>query len=456
MTTQEAMDSAENATILAIRATLSNQIDSARIVTEDTELTAAAAIWNGAVDHHPALVVRCETTAEVQHSVQSARDFGMPLSVRGGGHDWAGRAIREGGLVIDLSRMREVSVHDGIATVSGGATSEDVAAAADQVGLTAAAGTVGAVGMTGLTLAGGYGPFCGRFGLAADNLVSAKVVLADGQIVNAGQDGDRELLWALQGGGGNFGVVTSIGVVLHPLEEVLAGSFTFSFEDAERILAGYGDLVSRAPDDLTAVLSIVPTDDGTPVIVVSPTWSGPIPDGYEFMDEFAALATPLAVDVSVMSPLSKLRQLDGMFPDGAQYAIGTRNIGSLTPPAASAMLEAYKARKASDSFLNVHHFHGRATDRAVWDTAFGRREDHLMIELIETGESISDWTKLATSMLTTHALPGGYPNLLGPDEVEQTAAAYGPNAPRLLDIKDQFDPHGAFRATALPDRNDAT
>lgn len=456
MTTQEAMDSAENATILAIRATLSNQIDSARIVTEDTELTAAAAIWNGAVDHHPALVVRCETTAEVQHSVQSARDFGMPLSVRGGGHDWAGRAIREGGLVIDLSRMREVSVHDGIATVSGGATSEDVAAAADQVGLTAAAGTVGAVGMTGLTLAGGYGPFCGRFGLAADNLVSAKVVLADGQIVNAGQDGDRELLWALQGGGGNFGVVTSIGVVLHPLEEVLAGSFTFSFEDAERILAGYGDLVSRAPDDLTAVLSIVPTDDGTPVIVVSPTWSGPIPDGYEFMDEFAALATPLAVDVSVMSPLSKLRQLDGMFPDGAQYAIGTRNIGSLTPPAASAMLEAYKARKASDSFLNVHHFHGRATDRAVWDTAFGRREDHLMIELIETGESVSDWTKLATSMLTTHALPGGYPNLLGPDEVEQTAAAYGPNAPRLLDIKDQFDPHGAFRATALPDRNDAT
>ena len=213
---------------------------------------------------------------------------------------------------------------------------------------------------------------------------------------------------------------------------------------------------SRAPDDLTAVLSIVPTDDGTPVIVVSPTWSGPIPDGYEFMDEFAALATPLAVDVSVMSPLSKLRQLDGMFPDGAQYAIGTRNIGSLTPPAASAMLEAYKARKASDSFLNVHHFHGRATDRAVWDTAFGRREDHLMIELIETGESVSDWTKLATSMLTTHALPGGYPNLLGPDEVEQTAAAYGPNAPRLLDIKDQFDPHGAFRATALPDRNDAT
>lgn len=450
------MTTAEKATIMAIRAALLKQIDSAQIFTESTELAVAAAIWNGAVDHHPELVVRCETTAEVQHAVKTAREFGLPLSVRGGGHDWAGRAIRAGGLVIDLSRMREVSVHGSIATVSGGATTENVAAAADQVGLAAAMGTVGAVGMTGLTLAGGYGPFCGRFGLAADNLVSAEVVLADGQIVHAGQDGDDELLWALQGGGGNFGVVTSIDVVLHPLEEVLAGSFTFSFEDAERILASYGDLVRRAPDDLTAVLSIVPSGDGTPVVVVSPTWSGHIADGYALMEDFAELATALAVDVSVISPLSKLRQLDGMFPDGAHYAIGTRNIGSLTPAVASTMLEAYGARKTSGSFLNVHHFHGRATDRAAWDTAFGRREDHLMIELIETGESVSEWTKLATSMLTTHALPGGYPNLLGPDEVEQTAAAYGPNAPRLLDIKDRFDPDGVFRATALPDRIHAT
>lgn len=342
--------------------------------------------------------------------------------------------------------MRDVSTHGRIATVEGGATAEDVAAAADRLGLAVATGTVGSVGMTGLTLAGGYGPFCGRFGLAADNLVGAEVVLADGQIVHAGRENNRDLLWALRGGGGNFGVVTSIDVALHPLAEILSGSFTFPFEDARTVLAGYGELVDRAPDDLTAVLSIVPGDDGDPAIVVSPTWSGPIADGYSFMDEFAALAPPLATDVSVISPLTKLRRLDGMLPDGANYAIRTRNIAALTPVVASGLLEAYSARREVGSFLNVHHFHGEAAHRAVESTAFGRRDNHLMVEMIETAGVVSDWTMTASTMLATHALPGGYPNLLGPDDEEQTAAAFGPNAPRLLDVKDRFDPHAVFRA----------
>lgn len=450
------MTTTEQDRISAVLVALTNQVDPARVVTGEAELAAAAAVWNGAVNHRPALVVRCETTAEVQHAVQTARKFGMPLSVRGGGHDWAGRAIRTGGLVIDLSYMREVSVHDGIATVAGGATVEDVAATADQFGLAAATGTVGTVGMIGLTLAGGYGPFCGRFGLAADNLVSAEVVLADGQIAHADQDADPDLLWALRGGGGNFGVVTSIDVALHPLTEVLAGSFTFPLEQADQVLAGYGELLNRVPDDLTAVLSILPTPDGTPVVAVAPTWSGPVPDGHAALEEFAALATPLSTEVTTMSPLSKLRQLDGMLPDGAHYAIRTRNIAALTPAVASTMLEAYAARTAVGSFLNIHHFHGKATHREVRSTAFGQRDDHLMVEMIETGESVSDWTGTATTMLATHALPGGYPNLLGPDEETQTAAAYGPNAPRLLDIKDHLDPHGMFRATGLPHRNYAT
>lgn len=444
-----AMDKDRNS---AAFAALKTQINQDRIVARGAELDAATAVWNGAVNHHPALMVRCETTVEVQHAVRTAREFNLPLSVRGGGHDWAGRAIRSDGLVIDLSSMREVSVQEGIATVAGGATTENVAASANRFGLTAATGTVGAVGMVGLTLAGGYGPFCGRFGLAADNLVSAEVVLADGQVVHANQEDDPDLLWALRGGGGNFGVVTSVDVALHPLAEVLAGSFTFAFEDAIPVLTGYGELVSRAPDNLTAALSIVPNEDGSPVMAVSPTWSGPLAEGYAFMDEFAGLATPLVADVSTMSPLSKLRQLDGMFPDGAHYAIGTRNIASLNPAVASTMLDAYMARKSPASFLNVHHFHGRATHPDVGSTAFGLRDDHLMVEMIETGEPVSDWTETAATMLTTHALPGGYPNLLGPDEEARAAAAYGPNASRLLNIKDRLDPRGVFQATSLPER----
>lgn len=452
MTSQETTTTADEAIVSAVRAALSAQIDPARIVTEGNQIAAAAAIWNGAVNHRPAVVVRCETSAEVQHAVATATEFAIPLSVRGGGHDWAGRAIRTGGLVIDLSNMNGISVHNGIATVAGGATSEDVAEAADRFGLAAATGTVGSVGMTGLTMAGGYGPLCGSLGLAADNLVGAEVVLADGRLVRTDQNVHPDLLWALRGGGGNFGVVTSIDVALHPLAEVLVGSFTFPFELAEQVLTGYGELTTRAPDELTAVLSIVPSAEDVPVVAVSATWSGALADGDAFIKEFTKLAAPLVVDIAVMTPLSKLRQLDDVMPDGVHYSIGTRNIKALDPAAAVALLEAYGARESSGSFLNVHHFHGRASRQSVWGTAFGRREDHLMIEMIEAGESVSDWTAIAASALTPHALPGGYPNLLGPDEEEQTALAYGPNTSRLLDVKDRFDPNGVFQATALPDR----
>lgn len=171
------------------------------------------------------------------------------------------------------------------------------------------------------------------------------------------------------------------------------------------------------------------------------------------MSEFSTLATPLAADISLTSPLAELRQLDGMFAAGAHYAIGTCNIGLLTLVAA-AMIAAYEMRRSPGSILNIHQFHGKASPWAVQDTAFGRRDYHLMIEMIEVGKPLCDWTTTATKMLAPHASPSGYPKLLGPGDENRTAAAYGPNAPRLLDIKDRFDPKGGFRATALPNRND--
>jgi FAD/FMN-containing dehydrogenase len=186
-------------------------------------------IWNGAVENQPALFAACETSADVQAAVRSARRHGLSLSVRGGGHDWAGRALCPNGLVIDLSRMRQVVVdpHSRTATISGGAKIKDVAAAAGLYGLVAALGNCGAVGMAGLTLGGGYGPLNGRYGLAADNLLGAEVVLADGRCVTTGPEEEPELFWALRGGGGNFGVVTSMRVQLHEACHMLAGSIVY-------------------------------------------------------------------------------------------------------------------------------------------------------------------------------------------------------------------------------------
>ncbi|TDD61271.1 FAD-binding oxidoreductase [Kribbella antibiotica] len=418
-----------------------------QLVAEGPEYDAAVAIWNGAVTQRPALVALCTTTADVQEAIAEARERRLPLSVRGGGHDWAGRALRAGGLVIDLTRMRQVSIATDVATVGGGATAADVAEAADREGLAVATGTVGTVGLLGLTLGGGYGPLSGRFGLAADNLLGAEVVLADGNVVQA----DAELLWALRGGGGNFGVVTSATVALHPLAEVLAGSFTFPWEEAEQVLRGYGELLDGGPDELTSVIAVVGGPDGTPAVVVSPTWSGDIAAGKTVLDAFGRLGTPLNASVDVKSPLAKLREFDGAFPDGVHYAIRTRNVAGFTPEVVSSLLETYAARATPGTFLNIHHFHGAATRTPIESAAFGVREDHFMVEFIEIGGDGS-WPRTASVALAPYAMPGGYPNLLGPDDATQTAVAYGPNAVRLLALKEYLDPHSVFSATPLPGR----
>src|SRR6516165_7177110 len=182
----------------------------------------------------------CETSADVQTTVRTAREHGFPLSVRGGGHDWAGRSLRHGGLVIDLSHMRHVVIDPvvRIATVQGGATAAGVIAAARPHGLVAATGNCGGVGMAGLTLGGGYGPLNGQFGLALDNLVSAEVVLADGRIVTADATHEPELFWALRGGGGNFGVVTSMVVRLHPVDQLIGGLIVFPWSQAAAVWRG--------------------------------------------------------------------------------------------------------------------------------------------------------------------------------------------------------------------------
>jgi FAD/FMN-containing dehydrogenase len=207
----------------------------------DDDYARTRQIWNRAVENQPALFAVCETSKDVQSAVRVARGHGLPLSVRGGGHDWAGRALCADGLVIDLTKMREVVVdkHSRVATVGGGASNKDVAAAVDAHGLVAALGNCGAVGMAGLTLGGGYGPLIGLWGLAADNLLGAEMVLADGRHVMTGPDDESELFWAIRGGGGNFGVVTSLRIQLHEIRHMVAGPIVYPLSQAVQMLRRY-------------------------------------------------------------------------------------------------------------------------------------------------------------------------------------------------------------------------
>jgi FAD/FMN-containing dehydrogenase len=419
-------------------------------------------IWNAAVPLRPAGVWRCGNVGQVRDAVRRIRAGRRALSVLGGGHDWAGRAVRDGAQVIDLGGMREVKVDGDVATVSGGATANDLIAAAAASGQSAATGTVGAVGMAGLTLGGGYGPLNGVAGLAADNLLSAEVVLADGTAVMATETSETDLLWALRGGGGNFGVVTSMTMRLHPLPVVCTGQVIFPFGQARDVLAGFGGLIAGAPDEFTVQAGFLSTPDGAPVLFFLATWSGAPDDGAPWIKRLESLGTPVMSAVEPADYGAPLHRADQMFArDGRHYAIRTRNLAGLTPPAVDVLIAAAAARTSPLSAINLHHFHGAAARVPLPATAFGIRQPHFMAEIIaswrpaagqdaDSAAAHRRWADNTAEQLSRYALPGGYPNLLTAAEPERVKHAYGSNAARLIAAKKAYDPGNVFTATPLP------
>ncbi|MET7708248.1 FAD-binding oxidoreductase [Micromonospora sp. NPDC005413] len=423
----------------------------------DSGFATTTRLWNGAVERTPALVAPCLNADEVADAVRIAARCHLPLSVRSGGHDWAGRALREGGLVLDLTGMRAVRVDPDAATVTigGGATAAEMLAAARPYDLVVPTGTVGDVGIAGLTLAGGYGPLCGRFGLTLDNLLGAEVVLADGRRVTADARHDAELYWALRGGGGNVGVVTELRYRAHRLPGVLAGMIMFALAEAPAVLRGYGALVAEAPDELTVMTGFLPGPAGEPVIFICPFYSGPDLDaGLPWMDRLRALGTPLVDQINPMPYADAMRMFDGGMVDGNHYLLRTRWLPALTDGAVDTLVAAARQVSSPFSAVAVHHFHGAATRVRLADTAFGLRTDHLMTEIIAAwapGEPAGphrEWADRTSAALAPLALPGGYPNLLAPEETDRVRLAYGANWARLRRAKRHYDPRDLI--TAVP------
>ena len=426
------------------------------LVGSDPGYDDARRLWNGAVDRHPALIVRCADDRDVVRAVLAARERGLPLSVRGGGHDWAGRAVRDGGVVLDLTGMREVTVdpHAGTAHVGGGARSGDVAAAAAVHGMVPVTGTVNVVGLVGLTLAGGYGLLNGRFGLALDNLLSARVVLADGLQVTASPAEHPELFWALRGGGGNFGVVTSARYRVHPVDTVLSGMLLFPLAEAPAVLRGYRELIAEAPDELTVMAGFFGGPDGQPLLFLLPLWSGTPQQGEPLLSRLERLGKPVSAQLGPMAYRDVLGQFDQAVVDGRHNEVRTRWLPRLAEDSVAAIVAAAAQWTSPYSMVMLHHFHGAAARVPVPDTAFALRREHLMVEIlaswVPTGASADTchrrWARTLGDNLAGRALPGGYPNLLDVDEYERARQAYGPNAERLLAAKRHFDPDDVFRA----------
>ncbi|MET0965675.1 MAG: FAD-binding oxidoreductase [Nakamurella sp.] len=417
-------------------------------------------VWNGAVDLEPAVVARCADVNDVRTAILLAREHEIPQSVRGGGHDWAGRAIRPDGLVLDLSGLRAVRVDPdaAVAEAQGGALIADLVDPAAALGLGTATGVVRGVGMAGMTMSGGYGGLIGRFGLALDNLLSADVVLADGRVVTAGPDNEPELYWALRGGGGNFGVVTAARYRLHPLGLVHGGMVLYPFEQAHQVLRGYREVLATAPDELTVAAGFL-TGPAGPAVFVMPTWGGDQADGEAAVAPLSRLGTPLFSGVSLMPYPNMLRLFDAGMAQVDRFALGTRWLPELTDDAIAALAEGTLSRPSPFSLVLLHQFHGAASRVSPDATAFAVRQEHLLAEVIaawQPGPAGQDpastaaphrrWVDEVSSALAPGALPGGYPNILGPEDAERASLGYGRNAARLLAAKQSYDPDGVFTA----------
>lgn len=418
----------------------------------------AIRLWNGAVTARPAVVAQPISVTEVQGLVRYARDNDMPISVRGGGHDWAGRALVDDGLVIDMSLMRRVNVDAAsrAATFGGGATAADVVSASAPDGLVPATGNFGEVGMVGLTLGGGYGPLNGIAGLALDNVLGAQLVLHDGTVIMVDADRDPELFWALRGGGANFGVVTSLRVRLHPMTSVVAGVILFPWHQAREVFRRYDELVPTMPDELTVQIGVLPGPNGESVVFLSPMWSGSTATATEWMDRLRGLGTPLLSEVAPMPYSATLRLLDPYIVWGRHHEMRTRNLRTFSSGAIDALIHAGDSLTSPYSGIAIHHFHGAATRVPVGETAFGIRTPHFLVEVLAAWDPADDgsphrnWADTVYGELREHAIEGGYPNLIGPGQASQANAAYGPNADRLLAAKRRYDPKNTFSATSLP------
>ena len=420
---------------------------------------AATAIWAKPVGPMPRAIVHCRTTEDVQLSIAIARDCGLPLSVRGGGHHWAGRALCAG-IVIDLSGMNGVSVDADhrSAIISGGARAADLAAVTDPLHVAAVTGTCSGVGMAGLTLGGGYGPLTGRFGLALDNLLAAQVVLADGRTVVASHENEEELFWALRGGGGNFGVVTAMRHRLHNLRSVRTGMLVYPFAEARAVLRRSADIAASSPEDLTVEFACVGGPDGKPVVIVLPTWCGATADGEARVAPFLKLGTLLAGSLEAMSYGTSLTLYDPYIVNGQRVFMETCWVPALDSGSIDVFIQAMETAVSPGCAIFTHEFKGAAARVPAEATAFGLRCDHVLIEILATFVDRSDkeeeqrhrqWARATRQAFAPMALPGGYPNFLTGDDSDRVAKSYGLNAGRLIAAKRYYDPDNIFNS-AIP------
>jgi FAD/FMN-containing dehydrogenase len=416
---------------------------------------AARALYNGLIDRKPAVIVRARGAEDVVAAIAFARSGGFEVSVRGGGHNVGGRAVSDGGVMIDLAEMKKITVDpaQGTATAQGGATWDELNEAAAGHGLAVTGGTVSTTGIAGYTLGGGAGWLMGKYGLACDNLRAVELVTAAGEVLWVDAESHPDLLWALRGGGGNFGVATSFTYGLHPLTTVTGGLIAHPLDAAPELLRFYRDTVPGASDDLTVFAGLVHAPDGSGVklAALGVCHAGDPDSAARELEPFQSFGSPVMAQVGPMPYPQMNRLLDAGFPTGSlNYWLSSFTRG-LPDALIDVSVERFASVPSNMTMIFFEHFHGAVTRVAPTDTAVPHREPgwSLLIPSVWTDPSATEanirWTRETHAELAPHLAARRWLNYLGDDEAEDAVrAAYGPNYQRLREIKRRYDPTNVF------------
>jgi len=440
-----------------LRASLSGDL----ISPDDAGYDQARAVYNAMIDRRPAAIARCRSVADVQAAIQFAHRGHLPVAVRGGAHNAGGLGVWDDALVIDLAPMNAVTVdaEQATVTVQGGATWAEVDQAAGAFGLTVPCGIVGSTGVAGLTLGGGIGYLSRKAGLTIDNLLGAEVVLADGSVVTANATEHADLFWALRGGGGNFGVVTTFTFRAQRVPSVLAGPVLYSLDDAGDVLRWYRETLPAQPRDVNGWFGILTIPAGPPF--PEELWNRPAcgvvwcctlqgEQAEAAMAPLRAFGKPLIDGLATMPMAALNTAFDPLFPAGLQWYWRADFIGEISDEAIAIHEKHSKLLPTAGSTMHMYPIDGAVHDVGQSDTAFAYRSAGWSAVIVGVDPdpamagALRDWAVAYQEELHTTALSGAYINFMMDEGTDRVRASYGPNFARLQQVKSVYDPTNFF------------
>lgn len=441
---------------------LKNKVKGQIMLTDDPNYDEVRKIWNAMIDRRPAVIVQCAEADDVLHAISYARENGLEISVRGGGHNIAGSALCDNGVLIDFSNMKTVMVdaQNRRAYVEPGATLGDFDKAAQAHGLATSVGINSTTGIAGLTLGGGFGWLTRKYGMTVDNLVSAEMVTADGNKIKVSENENTDLFWAIRGGGGNFGIVTQFEFKLYPVgPEVLAGLIVFPFDQAKQVLEKHREFVISAPEELNVwvVIRKAPplpflSEDvhGKEVVVLAIFYAGDITEGEKLIDPLRSFGDPYGEHIGAQSYVQWQQAFDPLLTPGARNYWKSHNLTELSDGALDSIIE-FAGKLPSPHCEIFLPLMSGAANRVPSDAmAYGHRDAQFILNVHgrwndEAQDEICiSWARDFFEATTPFASTGAYVNFMSGDEDDRVAAAYGMNYERLKQIKKKYDPENIF------------